>query len=83
MTERINMENEMILGLRKIEGVSAYKFKQKYGKEIASVFPIEELNKKGKLHIQNGWIKIPKQALYQSNDILMCFIGEENESNKV
>ena len=37
------MQNEMILGLRKLDGVSKKKFYLKYGKKIEDVFDIKEL----------------------------------------
>ena len=70
------MENEMILGLRKLEGVSISKFREKYNKNIEEVFNIEKLLKEGKLIIENDYIKIPNKYLYVSNEILINFIGE-------
>lgn len=78
---QIAMENEMILGLRKIEGVQESKFKERYGKTIDSVFPIQELIQKGKLIQEEGYIKIPESYLYISNDILVQFIGNQYECN--
>ena len=70
------MENEMILGLRKLEGVSISKFREKYNKNIEEVFNIEKLLKEGKLIIENDYIKIPNKYLYVSNEILINFIGD-------
>lgn len=81
MDARTNMENEMILGLRKLEGVNLQTFYQKYHKKIEDVFPIQELQKKGQLHIQKGRVKIDENQLYISNSILVHLIGDENESN--
>ena len=79
MTMPKNMENEMILGLRKIRGVSLEKFKHKYGLDLESVFEIEEMLKGGKLIKNNGRISIACEQIYISNDILINFIGEYNE----
>ena len=81
MTDKMNMENEMILGLRKKEGVNEQQFEKKYGKIITSVFPIEQLKKKGQLQIENGWIKIKEEQIYLSNEILIQLLGEIDESN--
>ena len=66
----------MILGLRKLEGVSISKFREKYNKNIEEVFNIEKLLKEGKLIIENDYIKIPNKYLYVSNEILINFIGD-------
>ncbi len=63
-----NMENEMILGLRKINGVSKIKFKNKYNKEIENIFSIKKLNE------NKNYLYISKKNLYISNSILIDFI---------
>ena len=70
------MENEMILGLRKLEGVNLSNFKKKYNKNVEEIFDIEKLLKEGKLIIENDHIKIPHEYLYVSNEILINFIGD-------
>ena len=70
------MENEMILGLRKLEGVNISNFKKKYNKEIKEVFKIDKLIEEGKLLIENDYIKINPKYLYVSNEILISFIGD-------
>ncbi len=74
MTKKQKMENEMILGLRKREGVNQDLFKQKYHQKIEDVFPIQDLFDKGKLEIMHNYIKIPKKYIYTSNDILIYFL---------
>lgn len=76
MTDLINMQNEMILGLRKIEGVHIDTFKRKYHRDIKEVFNIDKLLEEGKLIIKDGYIFINKDYIYTSNDILINFIGE-------
>ena len=70
------MENEMILGLRKLKGVNISDFKKKYNKEIKEVFKIDKLIEEGKLLIENDYIKINPKYLYVSNEILINFIGD-------
>lgn len=77
--EYTNMQNEMILGLRKIKGVNMNEFYDKYNKKIEDVFKIDDLIKEGKLKIENGSIYIPKEYIYLSNEILINFIGDCNE----
>ena len=68
------MQNEMILGLRKLEGVNKQTFKQKYNKEIKEVFEIENLLKEKKLIETKEYIFINKDYIYLSNEILINFI---------
>ena len=76
ISKRINMENEMILGLRKIKGVSVTDFKNKYKEDIDKVFNIKKLLDEGKLIKANDYIYINSKYIYLSNDILINFIGE-------
>ena len=69
ITEKIDMENFMILGLRKIEGVSNKDFKTKYNKDIKDVFNVNKLEKK------DGYYFINENNLYISNYILQDFIN--------
>lgn len=68
------MQNEMILGLRKLEGVNKQKFKERYQKEIKQVFDIEILLKEKKLIETDEYIFINKDYIYLSNEILINFI---------
>ena len=75
INKNIDMENEMILGLRKIQGVSKEVFNNKFSCNIEEVFDIGDLLK-NKLLIDNGkYIYIPKDRLYVENSILVKFIG--------
>ena len=76
LSEAETMENEMILGLRKMEGVNIIKFKEKYHKNIDDVFDIKKLVEERKLIIKDNYIFINKDYIYLSNDILINFIGE-------
>lgn len=76
MTKSKNIENEMILGLRKINGISIKKINEKYGIDIVEEFNIKKLLKEGKLIKKNERIYIAYDKLYTSNDILVNFIGD-------
>lgn len=80
MTLQKNMENEMILGLRKLEGINRNQFYQKYGRKIEDVFPIKSLQKNGKLQLTNEWIRIPKEQIYLSNETLVEFIDDTDKN---
>ena len=70
------MEEEMILGLRKIEGVSIQTFQNKYHIDMKQIFPINKLLEEGKLKQENGFVFIPEEQIYLSNEVLIYFIGE-------
>lgn len=69
------MENEMILGLRKINGVKKDDFKVKYGLDIEEVFKIDNLLKQNLLIDDGINIYINPKYLYIQNSILINFIG--------
>jgi len=73
--KKINMENEMILGLRMIKGVNIKEFYDKYNIDIFEYFNIDEILEDGKLVLENGYLKIGDSYLYLSNDILVRFIN--------
>ena len=75
LTKLEKMENEMILGLRKIEGVSKKDFYNKYQEKIEDVFDIKELIASKKLIDNKKNVYISKDYLYLSNDILINFIN--------
>lgn len=80
LSKQETMENEMILGLRKLEGVSLSCFFKKYGIELEKVFPIKDLLDNKQLLISLDYIKINNKYIYISNDILIHFIGcDSNE----
>lgn len=73
------IENEMILGLRKTNGINKEEFYNKYKKDVYEVFNIESLIK-NKYLIDNGkYLYINKKYFYVQNSILLKFIGGLNE----
>ncbi len=68
------MRYEMILGLRKIEGVNKREFFLKYHQNIQDVFNIDDLIEK-KVFIDDGtYLSISYHYLYISNEILTRFV---------
>ena len=65
---KTDMENFMILGLRKIKGVSNNEFKKRYNKNIKDVFDVSKLEYKGDYYF------IGRNNIYISNCILEDFI---------
>lgn len=74
ITKEIDMQNEMILGLRKLDGVNKNKFLIKYGINIYDSFDISDLTSEGKLIDDGENIKINKKYIYLSNEVLVRFI---------
>ena len=74
LSKKEEMENECILGLRKMEGVSKERFLKKFHIPIEEVFPIQKLKEKQFLKEKNGYLYIPEKYLYISNEILLEFI---------
>lgn len=70
------MSYEMILGLRKLEGVKKDDFYSKYQKQIEEVFDISHLIEKGLLLDEDGYLKISEENIYISNEILVYFLKE-------
>lgn len=75
MNDSINKENELIFGLRKIDGISKKEFHSKYKCDIQDSFDVDNLIKEKLLIEDNDRIYIPKDKLYISNSILVNFIG--------
>ena len=68
------MDNEMMLGLRKIKGIHKEKFEEKYQVKMEDVYPIKPLLKNGDLKEKKGYIFIPSDKLYVMNEILLKMI---------
>lgn len=68
ISKKTDMENFMILGLRKLKGVSNTCFKKRYGLSIEDIFSTDKLLKK------EDYYSIKEEDLYISNSILRDFI---------
>lgn len=73
------IENEFILGFRKINGININDFKKKYNMDILEIDVIIDLLKKGKLINDGSSIKINESYVYTANDILINFLGIDYE----
>jgi oxygen-independent coproporphyrinogen-3 oxidase len=74
LTKKEMMENEMILGLRLLEGVEKELFFKKYNKSIEETFNIKKLFD-SKMLIDNGkYIYIPEDKIFISNSVLIEFL---------
>lgn len=73
------IENEFILGFRKLDGISLKSFYDRYQKDFRKYPVIDRLLKEGKLVFVDGNIRISDEYVYVSNQILCQLIGENYE----
>lgn len=73
------IENEFILGFRKIQGVSINKLKDKYNLDITKLDFVSKLIKDNKLVLKDNYLSINEDLIYVSNDILIEFLGRDYE----
>lgn len=75
LSKKDMMSEEMIMGLRKLEGIDILEFKQKYSISIEEAFPIiKRFISLEVLDIKNNHLFIPENKLYLSNEVLVNFI---------
>lgn len=79
LTKEEKMIYEMILGLRKIEGVSKVAFFNKYSCTIEQTFDIMDLVRENLLEEDYEYIRISKEYLYLENTILTHFLEVVHE----
>ena len=69
------IENEFILGLRKVKGINKKNFQDKYNINIKDINHVKKLITDGKLLEDEDNIYINPKYLYTSNDILIEFLN--------
>lgn len=74
MSKVDNMENELILGFRKLEGISLQRFFDKFEENMQNIFPIKPLVKSGDIIYKDGRVYINPKKLYVMNEILIKLI---------
>ena len=75
LDKKETIENEFILGLRKIKGINKLDFKNKYNIDIENIETVKELLNQNKLIDDGYYIFINEKYLYTSNNILINFIN--------
>lgn len=73
-TNKLKIENEFILGFRKIKGIDIKKFNEKYNIDIRHIEIVNELIKNNKLILSDNMLFINSKYIYTSNEILVNFI---------
>ena len=81
--EKLNInetiENEFILGFRKVKGINIDSLLKKYNLKVENIDFIQKLIKENKLIIKDNYIYINDDYIYTSNDILIEFMGVDYE----
>ena len=76
LTKKDIMDNEIMLGMRKLKGINILNFKNKFGIDIEDAYPIKPLLKNKDLIKKGEYIFIAPDKLYVMNEILMKMIQE-------
>ncbi|MEH7633963.1 radical SAM family heme chaperone HemW [Bacillus pumilus] len=78
VTKAEQIEEEMFLGLRKIEGVKSADFQAKYGTSPEALFPsvLEELEEKGLIVKDDIGIRLTRKGKLLGNEVFQAFLGE-------
>lgn len=69
--KEIKMENEVMLGLRKLDGIDLDRFKEKFNVSLEDIYNIDNLISEGYLVKEDNYIKINKKYMYISNEIIV------------
>ncbi|MDR0126841.1 radical SAM family heme chaperone HemW [Bacillus zhangzhouensis] len=78
VTKEEQIEEEMFLGLRKIEGVKSAHFQAKYGATPKMLFStvLEELEEKGLIVQDDIGIRLTRKGKLLGNEVFQAFLGE-------
>lgn len=74
LTYKDQMDNEIMLGLRKLKGINVDDFYNKYGRNIQDVYPVKDLINSKDLIYKNGYLFINPTKIYVMNEILIKLI---------
>ncbi|MED3783791.1 radical SAM family heme chaperone HemW [Geobacillus stearothermophilus] len=78
LTLQEQMEEEMFLGLRKTEGVSKVRFRQKFGRDMHDIFgtAIRAEVENGRLEETETHVRLTKRGKLLGNEVFAAFLGE-------
>lgn len=78
VTKAEQIEEEMFLGLRKIEGVKSADFQAKYGAAPEALFStvLEDLEEKGLIVNDDKGIRLTRKGKLLGNEVFQAFLGE-------
>lgn len=69
--KNIRMENEVMLGFRKLDGIDLEVFKNKFNVSLEDIYNVKDLIDAGYLVKENNHIRIKKENMYISNEIIV------------
>lgn len=69
--KNIRMENEVMLGFRKLDGIDLEVFKNKFNVSLEDIYNVKDLIDDGYLVEENNHIRIKKENMYISNEIIV------------
>ncbi len=75
LNQEMEMDYEVLLNLRKKEGISLSSFQNKYQRELKKVYPISSCVQKGFLEEDENHVWIPEEKWYISNEIILELLG--------
>lgn len=70
LSKREDMENYVMLGLRKLKGINIKEFYNKYKINIQDEFKVEEAFKNKLVELDGEYLRIPEDKIYVMNEIL-------------
>ena len=75
------IEEEMFLGLRKIEGVSLRRFEEKFNKKLTTVYQsvIDELQQQQLAVLEEDYFRLTPKGLFIGNDVFEKFLLDKEE----
>ncbi|AWI37427.1 coproporphyrinogen III oxidase [Bacillus safensis FO-36b] len=78
VTKAEQIEEEMFLGLRKIEGIKSADFQAKYGAAPEALFStvLEDLEEKGLIVKDDKGIRLTRKGKLLGNEVFQAFLGE-------
>lgn len=65
------IDNELMLGLRKLKGIYLPDFYKKYGKNIQDIYDLKEVLKEKELLYENDYLFVNPEYIYVMNEILI------------
>ena len=74
ISKKENMDNELMLGFRKTDGININTFKNKFGKELLEVYDLNGFIKEKILIIKGNNIMVNPKSMYLLNEILIKII---------
>lgn len=76
ITRKNKIEEEMILGLRTMNGVNLSKFKNKYGKPITDYYgnEIQVLQQRELLKLEDNHLRLTRQGTFLGNEVFQSFL---------